>query len=365
MTSNFRKATITILLTVCMAISMFAVTAFAEDTDSTSTNADSTSVNHTCEKEVVEYTATQAAKYIAGDNTYPKLEGYLFAGWYNNDSCNKEDAIAGGTPSGEKVFALFVPEHVLSIQAQVSTNLIDDDVSTDADAKGSLRFITSVDSLLYKQVGFEVYYVGADNVTRKATSASNKVYSKLYEMGSTEKVWEKTPADTFCNTSKYFKICTLKNFPMETYMDKKFTVKPYWITMDGDTVYGVEATKTFSEGCLREEVWISSDTGVAKDEPNYGSYSGPYASLDYAIEHVEDGGIVHVKDDFTFGTDAKWDTHGKNVVITGSDTEEEQKNNDDVEILTFASNDICFNAICPISVLLLKIFFYKVAYVVF
>ena len=91
MRSNFRKTTMTILLVLCMAVSMFAVNVFAEDTNSTSTSANSTSKIDTCEKKVKEYTATQAAKYIAGDNTYPKLEGYLFAGWYNKDTCNKED----------------------------------------------------------------------------------------------------------------------------------------------------------------------------------------------------------------------------------------------------------------------------------
>ena len=89
MISNFKKTTITILLVLCMAVSVFAVNAFAEDTNSTSKNADSTSVNHTCERKVVKYTATQATKYIAGDNTYPELEGYLFAVWYNNEDCKK------------------------------------------------------------------------------------------------------------------------------------------------------------------------------------------------------------------------------------------------------------------------------------
>ena len=335
MRSKFTKTTITILLALCMAVSMFAVNAFAEDTNSTSTNANSTSKIDTCERKVVEYTATQAAKYIAGDNTYPELEGYLFAGWYNSDTCSEADLMSGGTPSGEKAFALFVPEHVLSIQAQVSANLIDEE--QDDDAKGSLRFVTSVDSLLYKEVGFEVYYEHANGTVRKATSASNKVYSKLYEMDS-KNVWEKNPWDTFCNLSKYFKICTLKNFTMKTYMDTKFTVKPYWITLDDDKVYGVEATKTFSEGCLREEVWVSSDTNVAKDEPNYGSYSGPYASLNYAIEHVVDGGIVHVKDDFTYAADYAWTKHNKNVIITGDAKDET------VETLDFsAMSDLCIN----------------------
>ena len=337
MRSNFRKTTITILLALCMAVSVFAVSAFAEDTNSTSTSANSTSVNHTCERKVVKYTATQAAKYIAGDNTYPEEEGYLFAGWYNNKACTKAGLISGGTPSGEEAYALYVPEHVLSIQAQASANLMDEKQTNDA--TGSLRFITSVDSLLYKQVGFEVYYVGADGVTRKATSASDKVYSKLYEMDS-ENVWEKTPSDTFCNLSKYFKICTLKNFTMQTYMETEFTVKPYWITMDGDKVYGVEATKKFSEGCLRDTVWVSND-GV--NAPNYGDYGDPYATLDYAIDHVNDGGTVRVKDELTVATWGEETGHGKEITITGDGKNDDANETESLELetLTFTASDVC------------------------
>ena len=325
MRCNFRKTTMTILLVLCMAVSMFAVDAFAKDNDSTTTNANSTSKIDTCERKVVEYTAARAKRYIAGDNTYPEVEGYLFAGWYNSEACNDEaDAIKDGSPSGEKAYALFLPEHVLSIRAQASATLIDDDVNNDE--KGSMRFVTSVDSLLYKTVGFEISYKRANGSIREVTSESKNVYSKLYVAGTTTE-WKKLPSDVFCNLSKYFKICTLKNFSMADYMDTDFQVKPYWVTLSGDKVYGVEATKSFEKGCLREEVWVTSLEGAA-DAPTRGGYNNPYKTLDYAISHVVDGGTVRVKDHLNVdgsasdGSIAQWTSHNKKVTITGCEQDD-------------------------------------------
>ena len=317
MRSKFQKTIMTLLLVLCMAISMFSISAFAEDSNSTDVVADSTEKIDECEKVIKEYSEAEAKEYLAGDNTYPTLEGYLFAGWYTDEVCSKDTILGSKTPSGT-TYALFVPEHVLSIKAQISVNLIDDDLNNDT--KASLRFITSVDSLLYKQVGFEVSYVGTDGKTYKATSASNKVYSSLYECGSTTDVWEKKPADVFCNLSKYFKICTLKNFTMDTYKATSFHVTPYWITADGAKVYGVSATKTFVDGTLRDEAWVSAS---GSNIYNYGSEDHPYQTLDFALTHIQNGGKVHlintvsIRGETDTNGETGWPEHSKtDVTIT-------------------------------------------------
>ena len=165
MRSKFRKTIMNLWLVLCMAFSMFAVSAFAEDLNSTDVVADSTEKIDECETVIKEYSAAKAEKYRAGDNTYPTLDGYLFAGWYTDKECSKDTVLGSKTPTG-KTYALFVPEHVLSIKAQVSAKLLDSNIENDTTT--SLRFITSVNSLLYKEVGFEVTYVGGDGKTYKA-----------------------------------------------------------------------------------------------------------------------------------------------------------------------------------------------------
>ena len=331
MRSKVSKITTTVLLVLCLAISMFATSVFAADSE-TVTKIDN------CEKVLQEYTAEQASKYLAGDNTYPKMDGYLFAGWYTTKDIPEDDKeaveyiIEDTVPENiDTVYALFVPNDVLTIKAQVSAHLLDDDATNDATA--AIRFVTTVDSLLYKKVGFEVSYIDGDGNEKNATSASNTVYKQLYVADSSE-VWEVTPAGTFCGVSEYFKACTVRNVPESNY-ETEFTVKPFWVTMNGDKVYGETATKSIAEGCIRKEVWISPN---GADAYYYGSYNYPYLTLDYAIAHVKDGGTVHVKDDFTFGTDATWTAHGKNVIITGDDKD------DAVETLDFSAlSDLCIN----------------------
>lgn len=322
MKNRVNKIVMTLLLVVCIAVSVFAVSVFANDTDSTST-----SKIDNCEKVVKDYSATDAAAYINGqynNEEYPTLDGYLFAGWYTTKDipAEKEAALAyviksaDSIPEGtDTVYALFVKDHVLSVKAQVSGTLLDNKIDNDASA--SIRFVTTVDSLVYQGAGIEVSYTYG-GVEYSAQSTGSTVYEKLYYVGSDEKVWEKTPSSSFCGLSNYFRACTITDVPSDAF-DIEFTAKPYWITMSGEKVYGETAVKKVSDVC-REEVWVSSATEpTPTDAINYGSYEYPYATLDYAIAHVKDGGTVHVKDTVQIAYNG-WKAHDKNVTITGDNS---------------------------------------------
>ena len=208
-----------------------------------------------CESVVKEYTATEVSDYLAkeGEDGYPKLDGYLFAGWFTKEQCDASCALAGKTPT-ETTYALFVPKHMLSVKAQISGNLIDS--NTTNDTTGSIRFITTIDSLAYKEAGFDISYVNEEGNTVSTTTGSKKALRKLYVLDSTEK-WAKTPEGTFCGVSKYFKACLLKNVSMEKHYNTVFILKPYFITLDGDKVYGEPAEKSFKQGCEDSKVAIN------------------------------------------------------------------------------------------------------------
>ena len=295
-------------LVLSMATTMFAVEIKAADT------SNANAIDNCVTRKFLPYDAETAATYLSGENTYPKLEGHVFAGWYTDDVCSKENLLNDKEPSGT-VYALFVPEHVLSVQAQVSAHIVDNSVTT-ADETASIRFVTTVDSLLYKKVGFEVSYTDGNGNVKTATSASTKVYDKLYITGTTankDNTWQVTPAESFCGLSKYFKACTVTNVPVTDYAIE-FTIRPFWITMDGAKVYGVTATKTVEDGCLRDDVYVS-DNGV--DVPYYGTADKPYKTMAYAIQHVNDNKRVHIADTYTIASDANWPSHEKKVTVTG------------------------------------------------
>ena len=349
MRSKIGKIVLTLSLMLCMTTALFSFTVKAEE------NASATQIDD-CSKVFKAYTAERASAYLE-DDKYPTKDGYLFAGWYTtnelpeNDEEAVEYAVEDSIPEGTQiVYALFVPDDVLTVQAQASVHLIDDAVTT-ADENGALRFVTTVDSLLYKKVGFELSYV-KDGVEKTATSASNKVYKALYQADSTTS-WSVTPAETFCGVSEYFKACTVKSIEADNY-GTEFTVKAFWVTMSGDKVYGDTAVKVLQDGCVRKTVYVSSTPDISADQPYYGTEANPYASLNYAIEHVQDGGTVRVKDSLTVAetsTNAvKLQEHGKTITITGgtltfpSSTHEDSTNKELYigDNITFKTIDVLF-----------------------
>ena len=260
---------------------------------------------------VKSYTSEEFAAYRQADGyTAPSYKNYFFAGWYTSERCALEDAVSADAvtiESGE-VYAKFVPRYVLSTKAQISANLINGDLGDDA--VGSIRFCTTVDTLQYSQVGFDISYMkGSTNVAK--TFASNQVYKELNAIGDI--TYQPT---LFCNISQYFKACTIKNIG-EDYYDVEFTVTPFWKTLDGTVVKGDTVVKTVNQG--RSLVTVStvyvSDNGT--DQAGYGTVARPYRTLNYAIDAVADGGTVCITDSCTIDNENAWEAHGKKVTIRG------------------------------------------------
>ncbi len=199
---------------------------------------------------VMSYTAEQFASYRSGDTyTAPEYKDYLFAGWFTDQACGKESAIAADAKTVETtVYAKFVPRYVLDVKAQISAHL--SDTNPTDDGTGAIRFVTSIDTLNYSQVGFNISYDKGDgNGIQNKTSASNKVYKELFAtIGDTNsETIEYNPKIEFCKTSEFFKACTVRNISADLY-DMEFTVTPFWETMDGTIVNGDAVVKTVDQG---------------------------------------------------------------------------------------------------------------------
>lgn len=287
------------MLTLCMTVSMFVVNVSAAD-ESTDN----------CARIVEEYNYDDAAAYIDDNDefTYPTKDGYLFAGWYTDEECDM-NSYWGQQEPGDTVYALFVPSHILDVKAQISANLLNS--STEDNSKASIRFVTTVDTLLYNEAGFEVSYKKGD-VTKNATSSSNKVYRKLYAVGeSSGEDTEYTPEVSFCNLSYYFKACTISNVGAD-YYGTPFHVTPFWRTMDGSVVYGETVIRSINDYFAEQDVYVSANGTDAED---CGSLSKPFQTLDYAINYVKNGGNVHIIGGLTVA-EGSWTAHDKTFNIT-------------------------------------------------
>lgn len=139
---------------------------------------------------------------------------YVFAGWFANETCTTETTATSG-----KAYAKFVIEDVFGVKAQFKAN-----TSFDT-PESNMRFVTTVDSLDYEEVGFKCEING---ITK--TAKSNTVYRQLYASfikgdGSTVKD-TLLPTAFSETTSKYFMACILKDIPNVDFGDA-IEITPY------------------------------------------------------------------------------------------------------------------------------------------
>lgn len=216
-------------------------------------------------KTVQTYSKEEALTYVGIKAPECKSEGYIFAGWYADKACEKAPIRSAEEVTGTS-YALFVTRDVLSVKAQIADHMEDTDATNDA--TGAIRFVTTVDTLNYKQVGFKIAFdkAGTGEI-KKYISSSDKVYTQLQVMNS-----DIIYPSEFCDISTYFKACTVKNVA-EDYYELDFNVTPFWITLDGVEVEGVSAVKVINNRIASKY--------EAKDNTKY------YTTLEGAVEAAQ------------------------------------------------------------------------------
>lgn len=163
-------------------------------------------------------------------------DGYVFAGWYTDNTCTK--ALKPGS-TAETAYAKFVDADILSVKVQVR---LDENNALPEESKGTdMRFATTVDTADYKKVGFHVV---CEKYGINKFVETTKVYKKLYKVGQTSGEPDTVLPTEFSPVSEYFLTYTLlgvNEYAVEIEMT------PYWVTADGTTVYGQTATKSVSQ----------------------------------------------------------------------------------------------------------------------
>lgn len=162
--------------------------------------------------------------------TYDVPRDYLFAGWYTDPACGTVDALEGIATGS--VYAKFVRAGVLNMAAQYAVNT--------EDSTAAVRFITTVDSLKYQKVGFDITINGT---TLEKTSTV--VYEELYAVNSESETITYKPIDIDA-VSNYFNTYTVNGIPEDCY-NMEITVQSFWITQDGTKVLGPESTCTVNQ----------------------------------------------------------------------------------------------------------------------
>lgn len=209
----------------------------------------------------------------------PTHENYIFAGWYKDETCTEPYY---ATPS-EDAWAKFVPEKVLSVKLQLTKDTHERSSTT------NMRLVTSVDSLDYRKVGFKVYFNGAANAV---DTGSTKVFERIVASAESGVDYKYSPKVVDVE-SEYFVTATLINIANKNF-DKNFFIKPYWITLDGTEVYGVNRYVNVNNGISTANINIPVKVGAKLTSPtvmvagvtyeaNAVYYDGTYAHLNINV----------------------------------------------------------------------------------
>ena len=149
-------------------------------------------------------------------------ENWLFAGWFTDEACT--DALVAEATEGS-CYAKFVPAEVLSVKAQVTAG-----TTADTAEKVKLRIVSTVDSLLYSEVGFKIK-AGKTEVKYTTNNVFRKIVAKEGNVA-----FDYEPA-IFHEMSQYFITATIINISPASF-STGIQVTPYWKTLDGTEVDG-------------------------------------------------------------------------------------------------------------------------------
>ncbi len=174
----------------------------------------------------------------------PKEDGKVFAGWYQDTEFKK---VYTGTTGN--AYPKFVDEKVLTVKKQLKSDVKSADIT-------SIRFLTAIDSLMFKGVTFNVKVAES---SKEWTVTETTAYSSMKVDGITQ---PKLPsdADVFNTTdAKYFVAHSFTGIPKAVF-GQTFAVTPSWETMDGTIVKGEKLIFTVNEEMLRGSLFADKVT---------------------------------------------------------------------------------------------------------
>ncbi|MBQ9544536.1 MAG: hypothetical protein IJV00_05365 [Clostridia bacterium] len=160
----------------------------------------------------------------------PSLSGKVFAGWYADEALTSP--LSPSVTEGA-AYAKFADADVMTVRAQWAS---------DENGTYKIRFLSTVDSLDYQNVGFTVFANGSE---RKVTLTN--VYTGILESS----VRRDAQYISGCSESRYVSLCNLRKIPADL-VNETVTVVPFWTTPDGTLVNGSTFTYGISDNSLRD-----------------------------------------------------------------------------------------------------------------
>lgn len=242
LTKLMKAVALSVVAVSVIAISSFATTVEANTSTVVGNEGDVIYVQYS-NLDYESYFGSKAPEYTGVDASGV---GYLFGGWYEkNDNAytpieNEEQLSAAST-----VVAKFVPAQTLSVKCQNWAGT--DETSNEV----IVRVISAVDNTNYSSYGFEISKIVEGAETPLGTYSSQTVYSKFnyYENADDTTPDTYVPSQIFGSAAGHYISCTVGTIPTNHH-GTIINIKPFWVTLDGVTVYGLSKFAHVEDGYL-------------------------------------------------------------------------------------------------------------------
>jgi len=223
--------------------------------------AETTEAAEKIEYTTEEYTDTSVVNTYLTDKEAPvsaSNSDWLFAGWFTDKYCTT--SVTAVSDDIATYHAKFVNPDVLNVKLQITKDATPDSSSV------NMRMVTSVDSLDYQQVGFEVYY-GKEAIQSKEYTKDVEI-TTVYEriVASSESGVDYNYSPKVVDTdSEYFATATLINIAKDNY-GNPFYIKPYWVTYNGVRVYGTSRYVTVMDDAFSTVTTVNIPVKIADSD---------------------------------------------------------------------------------------------------
>lgn len=209
-------------------------------------------------------------------------QGYLYGGAFDDAKCEtvhnfgQENAINFTPVKGETYYIWEVSETYLKPRTYALWRH-DPTVNGTLNVVG-LYIMTHADRLYYQSVGFEIVGENATFANREVYQVVNAkkgdiLYQQIYVNLQGEMAVSDTEVDATNRKAGYIAMYKLSEGQFATFVDKGLTFQPYWVTLDGIIVRGVNSRECGYKGPGQTDITVNNKDRIGSSVSNFATPS--------------------------------------------------------------------------------------------
>lgn len=211
--------------------------------------------------------------------------GYLYGGAFTDVACDAdhvqtftqgENAINFTPVKGETYYIWEVSETYLKPRTYALWR--HDPAENGALNVVGLYIMTHADRLYYQSVGFEIVGENATFANREVYQVVNAkkgdiLYQQIYVNLQGEMAVSDTEVDATNRKAGYIAMYKLSEGQFATFVDKGLTFQPYWVTLDGIIVRGVNSRECGYKGPGQTDITVNNKDRIGSSVSNFATPS--------------------------------------------------------------------------------------------